>query len=127
MQIDSETFRARLSKPASWEEQAFRYCIFESFNEEGSHVTSLFLESTFQNCEWYWALFNCAVFVGVKFEKCTFRGCSFSGCRFVECIFEDCEFTLDSLGKGCNFLESRWYGCKQNRSKGLEGILVAGE
>ena len=119
MQIDSETFERKLPAGTDWEENCFRYCTFLGLDEEGGGIDSLFLECEFANCEWYWSLFNLAVFVGVKFTSCRFRGVSFSGCRFIECEFVRCEFSKDNMGGECNFRDSRWYGCKQSETQGL--------
>lgn len=125
MQIDSQQFLGTLSKGVGWEENAFRYCTFEGLNEEGGHSTSVFLDCNFVRCEWYWGLFNCAVFVGVTFTECVFRGTSFSGCKFVECEFTRCQFVPDNLGRGCSFDDTRWYGCSKRETQGLEHVREA--
>ena len=119
MQVTSEVFEKGLSEGIAWEEQVFIFCEFKGIHGEGLHVTSAFLDSTFRQCDIYWALFNIATFVGIKFHGCDFRGCSFSGCRFVECEFEDCRFLPDNLNGSCSFDDSRWYGCTQRRTEGL--------
>jgi uncharacterized protein YjbI with pentapeptide repeats len=122
MQIDSETFVGSLGRSPGWDENAFFYCSFERVSQEGLHVSSVFLDCRFQKCDWYWALFNVATFIGAKFENCVFRGCSFAECRFVECEFVDCDFTVDSFGKPCSFDGTRWYSCKQHTTNGLDGF-----
>ena len=122
MQVDSQEFLGNLPKGTDWEENAFRYCTFEGFSQEGGHCTSLFLDCSFDRCEWYWGLFNCAVFVGVKFNECVFRGTSFSDCKFVECEFTRCEFTADNLGANCRFNDCRWYACGKRETRGLEHV-----
>lgn len=122
MQIDSQTFVSKLPAEVEWEENFFRYCTFDGLDEEGMHSDSAFLGCQFLRCEWYWGLFNCAVFVSVKFVDCKFRGTSFASCKFVECEFERCEFTLDNLGGGCNFADSRWYACAKRDTPGLEHV-----
>ncbi|MCB2017183.1 MAG: pentapeptide repeat-containing protein [Hydrogenophaga sp.] len=124
MQIDSQTYIAKLVAPSNWEECVYRYCTFERFNEDGLHVTSAFLDCRFESCDLYWALFNTAVLVGVGFKNCVFRGCSFSGCCFVECRFDGCSFENDNLGGPCRFDETRWYGCAQSQSQGLDHVWV---
>lgn len=119
MQVTSKVFERGLSEGIAWEEQVFIFCEFKGIRGEGLHVTSTFLDSTFRQCDIYWALFNTATFVGVKFYGCDFRGCSFSGCRFVECEFEDCRFLPDNLNGSCSFDDSRWYSCTQRQTEGL--------
>lgn len=120
MLFESQQFDTRLKKPVGWSDNVFRYCDFVHINTEGGDVDSVFLNCTFQNCEWYWGLFNLAVLVQVKFTNCTFRGTAFSGSKFVECEFVDCEFTLDNLNGECSFDDVTWYGCVQSNCKGLE-------
>lgn len=123
MQIDSGDFRAALGQGINWDENVFRYCTFMQVAGEGAHVTSEFIDCQFEECGWYWGLFNLATFVGVKFKGCTFRGCSFSDCRFVECEFDACDFTPDNLGGECSFEGSRWYACHQKNCRGLEDVF----
>ena len=124
MQIDSETFVGKLAATANWEESVYRYCTFDRIEHEGLHVTSAFLDCRFESCDLYWALFNTATFVGVEFKDCVFRGCAFSGCCFVECRFDSCSFENDNLGGSCTFDDTRWYGCAQTNSQGLDGARV---
>jgi uncharacterized protein YjbI with pentapeptide repeats len=119
MQVDDESFRNRLKKPVSWDEHTFRFCTFSSVEAAGAHITSNFIDSTLEDCDFYWALFNMATLVGVKFKNCRFRGAIFSGSLFVECTFENCEFTVDAFGGDCTFEDSRWYACKQWNTRGL--------
>jgi uncharacterized protein YjbI with pentapeptide repeats len=126
MQIDSTDFLTALSKGVKWEENVFRYCTFAKLRYEGAHVTSEFIDCRFEDCDWYWGLFNSATFVGVKFKNCSFRGSSFSGCRFVECEFDDCNFNPDNLGGACSFEGSRWYACSQINCSGLAGVFENG-
>jgi uncharacterized protein YjbI with pentapeptide repeats len=87
---------------------------------EGGDVDSIFVGCTIENCEWYWGLFNLAIFVQVKFKNCTFRGTGFSGSKFVECEFTNCEFIKDNLNSECSFKDIAWYGCTQNNCGALE-------
>ncbi|WP_082814482.1 pentapeptide repeat-containing protein [Collimonas fungivorans] len=121
MLFETERFESRLTKPASWEDCVFRYCNFADIDSEGGSIDSIFVGCTFENCEWYWGIFNLAILVQVKFKGCTFRGTAFSGSKFVECEFIDCEFTKDNLNGDCSFDDVAWYKCKQNNCKGLEG------
>lgn len=124
MQIDSETYAGKLIAPAKWEECVYLYCTFERLEDEGASVTSVFLDCRFESCDLYWALFNTTTFVGVEFRNCVFRGCNFAGCRFVECRFDGCSFESDNLGGSCRFEETRWYGCEQVNSRGLDPACV---
>lgn len=124
MRIESETYQTKLTKPASWEECAFLYCTFSHIKSEGAHVTSVFVDCTIDNCDFYWGLFNVATFVGVKFQNCTFRGTGIAGCRFVECRFDGCSFIQDNLGGSCSFDGTRWHGCEQSSTQGLDAGLV---
>jgi uncharacterized protein YjbI with pentapeptide repeats len=124
MQIDSEKFERKHPPSVGWREHCFQYCTFIDLVEEGGSIESVFLACDFRNCEWYWGLFNIAVFVGVTFTDCTFRGASFSGCKFVECEFVRCKFTLDNLGGSCSFNDSRWYNCSQKDTEGLDSAVA---
>ncbi|MFC5475528.1 pentapeptide repeat-containing protein [Paraherbaspirillum soli] len=119
MFFESQQFDTRLKKPFGWSDNVFRYCDFAHINAEGGDVDSVFVSCTFEKCDWYWGIFNLAVFVQVKFTNCTFRGTAFSGSKFIECEFVDCEFTLDNLNSECSFEDVVWYGCIQKNCKGL--------
>ncbi len=121
MLIENQEFEAKLRKPVRWSDHVFRYCQFSGIKTDGGDVDSVFIACTFQRCEWYWGLFNCALFVNVKFENCTFRGTGFAGSKFVECEFIDCIFVEDNLNSPCSFDDIAWYGCTQIRCPGLEG------
>lgn len=119
MLFENETFEGRLKNPVNWTDNFFRYCKFANVESEGGSIESVFIGCTFNNCEWYWGLFNQAVLVQVKFEGCKFRGTSFSGCKFVECQFLNCEFTVDNLNGECSFNDVAWYKCRQSNCVGL--------
>ena len=121
MLFELQQFENELQKPASWSEHVFMYCDFSNINTEGTIIDSLFQGCRFNNCDWYWGLFNSTVFVEVKFEKCKFRGSSFAGCKFVECEFLDCEFAIDSFNEKCTFDKTVWYDCKKERCKDIAG------
>lgn len=125
MLIHSETFERSLSKPPGWEDHVFQFCTFHNLDGEGLHVTSHFIDCEFEGGDFYWVIFNLAVFVGVTFKNCRFRGCSFAGCRMVECVFEHCEFDKDALDGDCTFTGSRWYACKQQSTQGLRTEYAA--
>ncbi|WP_081986398.1 pentapeptide repeat-containing protein [Chitinibacter sp. ZOR0017] len=119
----NEHFTDRLLKPASWSEHAYRHCEFELISGEGAQIDSIFYACVFKQCDWYWALFNMAVFVQVRFENCVFRGAAFADCRFVECQFINCQFIPDNLGAPCRFNDSEFFACTQNNSHGLPSSL----
>jgi len=120
MLFELQQFETQLHNPAGWDDHVFMYCDFSNINTEGAIIGATFQGCRFNNCDWYWGLFNTAIFVQVKFENCTFRGCSFYDCRFIECEFLNCEFTIDSFNKSCSFDKSVWYGCKQEKCKDIE-------
>lgn len=125
MQIESEIFSVHLTESANWEGDVFQFCTFFGLDEEGAHVTGGFIDCTFEGCEFYIVLFNCATLVGVTFKNCHFRGCRFPGSRLVECTFENCRFDADNMGGECGFEESRWYACKQRGTQGLRIELAS--
>lgn len=104
-------------------DEIFRYCRFETAELEGGDSDGVFLSCTFQDFEWYWGLFNLALFVGCTFERCTFRGTSFSGCRFVECSFIECRFLPDNLGGLCRAPETMLYGCSSTDCVGFDELF----
>jgi uncharacterized protein YjbI with pentapeptide repeats len=120
--VDTDT---ELPSQVGWEDNCFCYCAFAGLHEDGGSIDSVFLNCEFARCEWYWGLFNLAIFVGVKFTDCTFRGTSFADCRFVECEFARCHFTTDTLGGNCSFEGSRWYSCTQIGTQGMERFVHA--
>jgi uncharacterized protein YjbI with pentapeptide repeats len=119
MLFQSEQFKGCLTDPASWSDHVFRYSAFAGISTEGAEIDSAFLSCKIDNCEWYWGLFNLAIFVEVTFEGCTFRGASFAGCKFIECKFSNCQFLKDNLGGDCSFDDVVWYGCSQTNCTGL--------
>jgi uncharacterized protein YjbI with pentapeptide repeats len=127
MHIENEHFQVRLKKPANWSDNFFQYCVFSGFDEDGAHIDSNFVDCAFEDCDFYWAMFNVATLVGVVFKNCEFRGSSFSSCRIVECKFENCRFLADNLGGMCSFDDSQWYGCKQRDTAGLGNELASVE
>lgn len=104
-------------------DEFFRYCTFESAAIEGGNSDGVFLSCTFRDVEWYWGLFNLALFVGCKFERCTFRGASFAGCRLVECSFVDCRFLPDNVGGLCTATDTNVYGCSVQNSEGFDEVF----
>lgn len=102
----------------------FRYCTFESAAFEGGDFDGTFLSCAFQNCEWYWGLFNLAIFVNCKFANCVFRGSSFDGCRFVDCTFQNCRFIQDNLGSYCTASETKLYGCSTQDCEGWNELFL---
>lgn len=120
MFFETQQFDTRFPRGTSWADHIFRYCEFANILTEGADVDSAFLSCTIENCEWYWGLFNMAVFVDVKFNKCVFRGTAFSGSKFIDCVFTECVFLKDNLHSDCSFSDVAWYGCIQNDCVGLE-------
>jgi uncharacterized protein YjbI with pentapeptide repeats len=121
MLFESQQFDTRFKKPVAWSDHIFRYCDFANIAVEGGDVDSVFIGCTIEKCEWYWGLFNGAVFVNVTFRDCTFRGTAFSGSKFVECKFSDCHFIKDNLGSDCSFDDVAWYKCVQENCGLLAG------
>lgn len=121
----SETFAAskEVSSAFAVSDEIFRYCTFESASIDGGGSDGVFLSCTFQDLDWYWGLFNMALFVGCKFERCTFRGASFSGCRFVECSFSDCRFLPDNVGGLCTATDTNVYGCTFQNCEGFNEVF----
>jgi uncharacterized protein YjbI with pentapeptide repeats len=120
MHFESETYGDPGGNGPKWDDNFYRFCVFESISTEGSNNFAFFDRCEFSKCEWYWGHFNGAHFVNVKFRSCTFRGSFFSDCKFVECEFEDCTFTEDNLGAGCTFNEIKWFDCRQTNCVGIE-------
>ncbi|MFZ6872920.1 pentapeptide repeat-containing protein [Undibacterium sp. Di27W] len=120
MLFENQDFSSGLKQAGSLDEHIFRYCEFAGMQIEGGNFTSTFLACCFTDCEWYWGLFNTAIFVDVKFLNCTFLGTGFSGVRFINCEFENCSFLKDNLGGKCAFNEVSWFACTQKNCNGLE-------
>lgn len=123
MLFESEQFESCLQEPAGWSNNVFRYCEFSGISSDGGEIDSVFVGCTIRNCEWYWGLFNQAIFVRVDFVECSFLGSGFAGVRFVECNFLDCNFRKDNLDGDCYFDDVAWYGCTQNDCTGLSHEL----
>ena len=121
MLFETRQFDKVFEKPACWSGHVFRYCEFSNISTDGGDMDSVLIECTIENCEWYWGLFNLAVFVKVTFRACTFRGTAFSGSKFIECEFIDCEFIKDNLNADCSFDDIAWYACTQMNCTGLQG------
>ena len=127
----------------------FRSCSFANLEIEGSGLDGALIYCTLRDIDWYWGLFNTAIFLCTRFENCTFRGASFMSCRLLECQFIGCHFALDNLGGPCTFEDcsvvectfdkcklildspkgrtvferTRWYGCTQNDCIGFSGLF----
>lgn len=108
MLFKSQQFEDGLEEPAGWSDHVFHYCDFSGISTEGGEVDSVFVGCKIENCDWYWTLFNLAIFVSVDFNGCTFRGTSFSGTKFVECDFNNCKFIKDNLDGECSFNDVAW-------------------
>ncbi|WP_404827453.1 pentapeptide repeat-containing protein [Ferribacterium limneticum] len=125
MPQESVTFATskEVKKALAENEEIFRYCHFETAKLEGGDSDGVFLSCTFKGFEWYWGIFNLALFVGCKFERCTFRSTAFSGCRFVECSFTECHFLPDNLGGLCRASETNLYGCSSTDCVGFNELF----
>ncbi len=150
MLVEDREFDATTGPPESWKDAIFSCATFRDLEFEGAGVDGALLYCALERVDWYWGLFNAALIARTNFKDCVFRGCSFRGVDFVECKFERCRFVKDNLGgtcvfDDCRFVEcafdnceiipetrpgrepvftrSRFYGCAQTRSKGLEGAF----
>jgi len=112
MLLQSECYDGTEKLPKGWEDGVLRFCEIKGMHFDGRGLEGVFLDCTFEQCSWYWSLFNNATPLGVTFRSCEFSGVSFAGCRFVECTFEECRFTEDAFGKPCRFDGNRWYRCE---------------
>jgi fluoroquinolone resistance protein len=97
----------------------FRYCEFAEFSSEGLHIDGVFLACSFKRSDWYWAHFNCCIFINSRFEDCVFRGAAFSDVRFVEYSFLRCQFVKDSLDTGCRFDGTKFLDCTYQATSGI--------
>lgn len=125
MPIENETITTSkdVRKALAENDEIFRYCQFKTAKLEGGESDGVFLSCTFQGFEWYWGIFNLALFVSCKFEGCTFRGTAFSGCRFVECSFIQCQFLADNLGGLCSASETNLYDCSSTDCVGFSELF----
>jgi uncharacterized protein YjbI with pentapeptide repeats len=121
----NETFNTtrKVQKAIIKSEEFFRYCEFESASLEGGEFDGVFVFCTFKSIEWYWGLFNIAVLVDCKFDKCVFRGASFSSCRLVNCTFNNCQFLRDNLDSLCVAPGTFVYGCQFQNCVGVNGLF----
>lgn len=106
-------------KNISWENNFFKYAEIQNISIEGGQIDSDFVSCTFQNCDWYWGMFNIVNFIDCKFTNCTFRGASFYDCKFVECEFDGCNFIKDNLNSDCVFENTKAYNCTQKNCIGF--------
>jgi uncharacterized protein YjbI with pentapeptide repeats len=132
--------------PQEWEYANFRFCTFENFSIEGHTVDGALLWSTLRRIDWYDGLFTTATIAHTQFERCVFRGTSFRSTQFIECKFTGCRFTHDNLHGFCVFddcilaectfqdcafehpppnrdplfTRTRFYGCTQSGTTGLD-------
>ena len=110
-------------KALATEQEYFRYCTFSNASLEGGHFDGVFIACIFKDMEWYWGLFNTAIFVDCTFENCIFRGSSFAGCRIVQSSFEKTRFLKDNLGAPCSSSETSVYDCRVEDCEGVEDIF----
>ena len=151
MLIEHQEFNRDTGPPRSrlWDDAVFRWCNFSRLEIEGKMIGGALLGCELREIDWYWGLFNATLLVHTSFKECVFRGSSFSGCEFVQCQFDDCRFVLDNLRGPCTFknciaaetmfnrceiivksprgepvfVNSRWYGCRQNESSGFQELF----
>ncbi len=123
---ESATFRdtKHVEEVLASNEEVFRYCVFESANIEGGSFDGVFVSCEFRDIEFYWGLFNSALFFGNRFERCTFQGTSFSSCRFVECTFTDCSFVKDNLASPCSARETKLFACAAHNCEGWNELFA---
>ncbi len=128
--LENETFRSETFQNTKQVKDAlvsrdavFRFCSFESANIEGDGSDGVFLTCEFRDIDFYWSMFNLALFANCKFERCTFRGASFAGCRFVECTFSDCRFLKDNLGGSCNARDTKLFECVAENCEGWDELF----
>jgi uncharacterized protein YjbI with pentapeptide repeats len=148
MLIEHQEFDRNTGPPSNEQDDViYRYCNFADLTIYGPGFDGAVIGCTFRDIEWYWVLFNIALFSRARFDNCTFRGATFADCQLVECKFNGCHFVLDNLGgacsfKDCSFVEctfdkcefvldnpygrpvfenTRWYGCTQTQCIGLKG------
>jgi uncharacterized protein YjbI with pentapeptide repeats len=151
MLIEHESFNPDTGPPRSrlWDDAVFRWCNFSQLALEGKVIRAALLGCELSDIDWYWGLFNTTLLAHTSFRNCVFRGSSFASCEFVQCRFDDCRFVLDNLRGPCSFedciviesvfnkceivttsprgepvfVNSRWYGCRQNECSGFEGLF----
>lgn len=148
MLIEGREFDATTGPPETWTDVIFDCAAFRGLEIEGFGVDGALIHCALENVDWYWGLFNAALIVRTHFTNCVFRGCSFRGVDFMECRFQGCRFANDNLGGSCVFddcrllecvfencdivapagrgpvfTRTRFYGCAQSRSRGLEGLF----
>jgi uncharacterized protein YjbI with pentapeptide repeats len=149
--IEHQEFNRDTGPPRSRaiENAIFRWCNFSQLEIEGKIIGGALLGCELLEVDWYWGLFNTTLLAHTSFKGCVFRGSSFRGCEFVQCQFDGCRFLLSNLGGPCSFdgciavecafnrcqvvldsplgrpvfVNSRWYGCRQNESIGFEGLF----
>jgi hypothetical protein len=125
MLIESIIFEAEEAFPDLGENHVFRYCTFlPRQNLPLAVIDGIFIGCTFQGLDFYWTIFNNTLVADSRFDGCTFGGARFHSSRFIECSLEKCAFKNDAFGKECDFQESRWYACTQDRSTGIDPAII---
>lgn len=125
MLYESQTYReAKQVKDALASHDAvFRYCSFETANLEGGDFDDVFISCEFRDLDFYWGMFNLALFLNCKFERCTFRGTSFAGCLFMESTFADCRFLKDNLAAPCDAPDTKLFACSAENCEGWNELF----
>ena len=101
----------------------YRYCTFADAELEGVHCDGVFIACTFEYIDWYWGLFNTAIFVNCVWQRCAFRGTSFAGCRIVDSRFENCRFLRDNLQAPCSADDTHIYGSQAMQCEGFATLF----
>lgn len=150
MLIEGKEYDETTGPPAVWNDVIFSCCGLRGLEIEGHGIDGALIYCALERVDWYWGLFNAALVARTTFRDCVFRGCSFRGVDFVDGRFENCRFVTDNLGGACDFddcrlvecvfegcdvapetrpgresvfTRTRFYGCAQRRSRGLEGAF----
>lgn len=89
------------------------------------HFDGVFVASTFQDMEWYWGLFNMAIFVGRAIENGIFRDTSFADCRIVQFGFKKMCFLKDNLDGACSAYATCVYDCWTEDCEGVGKVFPA--
>jgi len=110
MLIERTEYSDEPSLSVNLKDSIFRYCVFKNIMMEGKSVDAIFLSCKLDSLNWYWGIFNCCLFVDVRFENCVFHGSNFADCRFLNCEFIDCCFDEDNVGSPCSFEGTQWFG-----------------
>jgi uncharacterized protein YjbI with pentapeptide repeats len=110
----------------NWDADYFKCCEFEGFSLDGATIEADFGCCGFRDIDLYWTIFLISTFVDCEFDNCIFRGVGFGGCKFVECSFRNCQFIQDNLGGDCGFGDATAYNCKISNCVGFDAKKING-